>query len=80
MRPFKPKPKERPKSSQGWHQHKWVEVNRGFYVYTTQNLITGTETSGSMVTLITYQCSCGEFKQLELKGHIPHPTTKELPS
>jgi len=44
-----------------FHKHIWAEVDRQFteFIY-----------GGGAITLLTYRCVCGEYRQKRLDGHV----------
>ena len=61
-----------------FHRHKWEEIDRGFYK--VENRIPDGHAGGfPAVTLITFQCHCGMFNQVQLKGRVKGSGVFKLP-
>lgn len=59
-----------------WHQHKWKELQREFVEsQQTDAGLFGVRYNAPAYTIITYQCRCGEFHQVQLKGRAEKKTS-----
>ena len=45
-----------------WHRHEWTELERGFFQVR--------EGGWGATTIITYTCTCRNYKQTKLDGHV----------
>ena len=53
-----------------WHRHIWVEVQRDVGSGISIDVLAGARETNIPMTLITYKCECGKYKQRTIAGQI----------
>ena len=62
-----------------FHRHQWAEVCRQQLMVAHTNWLFNERFIPSPVTVITFRCPCGAYRQRRLDGHVPAVVVLQAP-